>query len=42
MTGWDDLASTALVGTDRRPYPGDLLEAAAVESVRRRAGTKNP
>ncbi|MFB9472777.1 DUF5691 domain-containing protein [Nonomuraea salmonea] len=42
MTGWDDLASTALVGTDRRPYPGDLLEAAAVESVRRRAGTKTP
>ncbi|WP_327105203.1 DUF5691 domain-containing protein [Nonomuraea glycinis] len=35
---WDDLASTALVGTDRRPYPGDLLGSAAVEVVRRRAG----
>ncbi|MEV1241005.1 DUF5691 domain-containing protein [Nonomuraea sp. NPDC049750] len=35
---WDDLASTALVGTDRRPYEGDLLESAAVEVVRRRAG----
>jgi hypothetical protein len=35
---WDDLASTALVGTDRRPYEGDLLETAAVEVVRRRAG----
>ncbi len=33
-----DLASTALVGTDRRPYPGDLLGSAAVEVVRRRAG----
>ncbi|MFI7447631.1 DUF5691 domain-containing protein [Nonomuraea sp. NPDC049714] len=35
---WDDLASTALVGTDRRPYAGDLLGSAAVEVVRRRAG----
>lgn len=40
MTGWDDLASTALVGTDRRPYQGDLLEAAAVEVARRRAGRR--
>ncbi|MEV5328703.1 DUF5691 domain-containing protein [Nonomuraea sp. NPDC052634] len=42
MTGWDDLTSTALVGTDRRPYTGDLLEAAAVETVRRRAGASTP
>ncbi|MFF0860740.1 DUF5691 domain-containing protein [Nonomuraea sp. NPDC003560] len=35
---WDDLASTALVGTDRRPYRGDLLADAAVETARRRAG----
>ncbi|MEU4228590.1 DUF5691 domain-containing protein [Nonomuraea sp. NPDC026600] len=35
---WEDLASTALVGTDRRPYEGELLESAAVEVVRRRAG----
>ncbi|MEV0821409.1 DUF5691 domain-containing protein [Nonomuraea rubra] len=40
MTGWDELASTALVGTDRRPYGGDLLEAAAVEVARRRAGRR--
>ncbi|MFB4281596.1 DUF5691 domain-containing protein [Nonomuraea sp. MTCD27] len=41
MTGWDELASTALVGTDRRPYQGgDLLEAAAVEVARRRAGRR--
>lgn len=38
---WEDLASTALVGTDRRPYRGgDLLEAAAVEVARRRAGRR--
>ncbi|MFC5819810.1 DUF5691 domain-containing protein [Nonomuraea harbinensis] len=37
---WEELASTALVGTDRRPYPGDLLGAAAVETVRRRAGRR--
>ena len=35
---WEDLTSTALVGTDRRPYPGDLLGDAAVEVARRRAG----
>ncbi|MEV5889328.1 DUF5691 domain-containing protein [Nonomuraea fuscirosea] len=40
MTGWEQLTSTALVGTDRRPYPGDLLEAAAVEVARRRAGRR--
>ncbi|WP_246064711.1 DUF5691 domain-containing protein [Nonomuraea longispora] len=38
MTGWEELASTALVGTDRRPYDGDLLARAAVEVARRRAG----
>lgn len=30
--------STALVGTDRRPYQGELLESVAVQVVRRRAG----
>ncbi|MFI6595543.1 DUF5691 domain-containing protein [Nonomuraea sp. NPDC050536] len=35
---WEDLVSTALVGTDRRPYGADLLADAAVEVVRRRAG----
>ena len=35
---WDELASTALVGTDRRPYHGDLLLDAAVQVARRRAG----
>ncbi|MGI5272745.1 DUF5691 domain-containing protein [Nonomuraea sp. CA-218870] len=40
MSDWADLASTALVGTDRRPYPGDLLAAAAVETARRRAGRR--
>ncbi|MGW0194041.1 DUF5691 domain-containing protein [Nonomuraea sp. NPDC003201] len=40
MTGWEELASTALVGTDRRPYQGDLLDDAAVEVARRRAGRK--
>ncbi|NUT43749.1 MAG: hypothetical protein HOV86_27530, partial [Thermoactinospora sp.] len=37
---WDDLASTALVGTDRRPYRGELLLDAAVEVARRRAGRR--
>ncbi|MFI6787263.1 DUF5691 domain-containing protein [Nonomuraea sp. NPDC050383] len=37
---WDDLASTALVGTHRRPYQGDLLADAAVEVARRRAGRR--
>ncbi|GGO82404.1 DUF5691 domain-containing protein [Nonomuraea cavernae] len=35
---WDTLTSTALVGTARRPYQGSLLEDAAVEVARRRAG----
>lgn len=35
---WEELLSTALLGTDRRPYTPDLLRAAAVEVVRRRAG----
>ncbi|MEU8246147.1 DUF5691 domain-containing protein [Nonomuraea sp. NPDC048916] len=37
---WDDLTSTALVGTDRRPHRGNLLEDAAVEVARRRAGRR--
>ncbi|MEV4217694.1 DUF5691 domain-containing protein [Nonomuraea sp. NPDC049725] len=37
---WDALTSTALVGTDRRPYQGDLLADAAVETARRRAGRR--
>ncbi|MFC4113749.1 DUF5691 domain-containing protein [Nonomuraea zeae] len=40
MKGWEDLASTALVGTGRRPYRGDLLADAAVEVARRRAGRR--
>ncbi|WP_240506524.1 DUF5691 domain-containing protein [Thermoactinospora rubra] len=40
MNTWEDLVSTALVGTDRRPYEGDLLGDAAVEVVRRRAGQR--
>ncbi|WP_336205579.1 DUF5691 domain-containing protein [Nonomuraea sp. LPB2021202275-12-8] len=35
---WDELASAALLGTDRRPLRDDLLAAAAVEVLRRRAG----
>ena len=44
---WEDLVTTALLGTDRRTPPGHapgqdapvtLLDAAAVETVRRRAG----
>ncbi|TMR09538.1 hypothetical protein ETD85_61330 [Nonomuraea zeae] len=34
------MASTALVGTGRRPYRGDLLADAAVEVARRRAGRR--
>jgi hypothetical protein len=37
---WEELASTALVGTDRRPYEGDLLADAAVELARLRAGRR--
>ncbi|MBG0830996.1 hypothetical protein HS041_24870 [Planomonospora sp. ID67723] len=47
MTAWEDLVSTALVGTDRRPLPAgpgdpaaELLERAAVQTVRARAGQR--
>ncbi|MGN9842454.1 DUF5691 domain-containing protein [Nonomuraea sp. H19] len=40
MSTWEELASAALVGTDRRPYHGSLLEAAAVQVARRRAGMR--
>lgn len=36
--GWEEMVSTALVGTARRLYRGELLGDAAVEVVRRRAG----
>ncbi|MEV4250602.1 DUF5691 domain-containing protein [Streptosporangium canum] len=45
-TEWEDLVSTALVGTDRRPLPGqpageiELLERAAVHTLRMRAGRR--
>ncbi|MFB7213821.1 DUF5691 domain-containing protein [Streptomyces sp. NPDC056255] len=40
---WEELVTTALLGTDRRPATGDggpagLLDAAALHTVRRRAG----
>ncbi|MFD6150939.1 DUF5691 domain-containing protein [Streptomyces sp. NPDC060243] len=43
---WEDLVTTALLGTDRRPFtgadgahgPGALLDEAALRTVRRRAG----
>jgi hypothetical protein len=38
LNTWEELASVALVGTGRRPYDGVLLEDAAVEVARRRAG----
>ncbi|MDX2598378.1 hypothetical protein PV343_39985, partial [Streptomyces sp. WI03-4A] len=45
---WEDLVTTALLGTDRRPpavapggqAPAALLDAAAVATVRRRAGLR--
>ncbi|MFE7467836.1 DUF5691 domain-containing protein [Streptomyces sp. NPDC057499] len=42
-TPWEELVSTALLGTDRRPAtggggPAGLLDEAAVHTVRRRAG----
>ncbi|MEU4832490.1 DUF5691 domain-containing protein [Streptosporangium sp. NPDC023615] len=43
---WEDLVSTALVGTDRRPIAGqaasevELLERAAVHTLRTRAGRR--
>ncbi|MFF7971714.1 DUF5691 domain-containing protein [Streptomyces sp. NPDC007905] len=48
-SSWDDLVTTALLGTDRRPRaaavpgreaPAALLDAAAVATVRRRAGLR--
>jgi hypothetical protein len=45
-TPWEELVSTALVGTDRRPLPGaadpaaELLDQAAVHTVRARAGRR--
>lgn len=49
-SAWEDLVTVALLGTDRRPVPGRaaagreapvaLLNAAAVETVRRRAGLR--
>ncbi|MEU8966136.1 DUF5691 domain-containing protein [Streptomyces sp. NPDC048491] len=38
---WEELVTTALLGTDRRPGaggPGELLDAAAAQTLRRRAG----
>ncbi|MFH0174429.1 DUF5691 domain-containing protein [Streptomyces cacaoi] len=49
LPAWDDLVTTALLGTDRRTPPGAtpgraapaaLLDAAAAETVRRRAGLR--
>ncbi|MEU4089471.1 DUF5691 domain-containing protein [Streptomyces aureus] len=46
---WEELVTVALLGTDRRPLPGQhpsraapvaLLDAAAVETLRRRAGAR--
>ena len=41
---WDDTLSTLLLGTERRPGPAEaeLLRAATVETVRRRAGAVAP
>ncbi|UUU31412.1 DUF5691 domain-containing protein [Streptomyces sp. CA-210063] len=48
-SSWEELVTTALLGTDRRTPPGSvpgrdapvaLLDAAAVETVRRRAGIR--
>ncbi|NEY36966.1 hypothetical protein GTU99_33405, partial [Streptomyces sp. PRKS01-65] len=47
--GWEELVTAALLGTERRTPPGcapgprapaALLDAAAVETVRRRAGLR--
>ncbi|MEU9194833.1 DUF5691 domain-containing protein [Streptomyces hundungensis] len=38
---WEELVTAALLGTDRRPAvgsPGELLDAAATQTLRRRAG----
>ncbi|WP_330459380.1 DUF5691 domain-containing protein [Streptomyces sp. NBC_00820] len=49
LPSWEDLVTTALLGTDRRPLaagtpgreaPVNLLDAAAVATVRRRAGLR--
>lgn len=49
VTAWEDLVTTALLGTDRRPNvaggpgrdaPAALLDEAAVATVRRRAGLR--
>ncbi|MFC9279332.1 DUF5691 domain-containing protein [Streptomyces collinus] len=48
VSPWEDLVTTALLGTDRRPpavapggqAPAALLDAAAVATVRRRAGLR--
>ncbi|MEV0092086.1 DUF5691 domain-containing protein [Streptomyces sp. NPDC050738] len=40
---WEDLVTSALLGTDRRPAPDgvtSLLDAAALQTVRRRAGLR--
>ncbi|NUP23679.1 MAG: hypothetical protein HOZ81_48010, partial [Streptomyces sp.] len=48
-SAWEELVTAALLGTDRRTPPGcepgreapvALLDAAAVETVRRRAGMR--
>ena len=33
MTGWDDLVTTALLGTDRKPLPDGAAEARPDPSV---------
>ncbi|GAA1356512.1 DUF5691 domain-containing protein [Streptomyces beijiangensis] len=41
MSAWEELVTSALLGTDRRPAPGGvhaLLDTAALHTVRRRAG----
>ncbi|WP_459186469.1 DUF5691 domain-containing protein, partial [Streptomyces gramineus] len=49
VTAWEDLVTTALLGTDRRPpatggsgraAPVAVLDEAAVATVRRRAGLR--
>ncbi|NEB82193.1 hypothetical protein G3I40_44330, partial [Streptomyces sp. SID14478] len=41
-TPWDDLVTTALLGTERRSStpPGALLDETALQTVRRRAGLR--
>lgn len=50
-SAWEELVTAALLGTDRRTPPGctpgqeaplALLDTAAVETVRRRAGLRPP